>query len=108
MRVVSLTMLGGVVQLAPADPMRVAIMFDTFASGGFSLGPTSGVTITTGINISSGRPLVVWLHRDVGPLVQGEWWGIASGSVTVTIVEVKLIDWPTKGRHRRERQAPAT
>ena len=91
------------VQIVSADPMRVGLMFLDHNGGNtkWIYSPSPTVSATSGHQYPQGSVPVEILHKDWGPLVQGEWWGFApTGNVVCTVVSLALRDWPEPDPHR--------
>jgi len=87
--------IGGKVQVAGADPLRIMIAFTGFGGSRIMLLPGPDVTSTFGISLTDSNPNFALNHNDHGNVVQNEWWaiGVQAGG-NLTVIEVALSSWP--------------
>lgn len=80
---------GAKTKLAANNPMRWAVGFAITISTGtdYQVAPWSDVNSYSGRSVSK-NSLVWYDFMSYGPLVQSEWWAIASFNTTARIIEV--------------------
>jgi len=94
-KMTSFPTLGGKVQVANSDPLRIMIAFTGFGGQRIMVLPSQDVRSDFGISLTDNNPNFSLNHSDHGNVVQNEWWAVASqpgGSLTV--IEVALSSWP--------------
>lgn len=93
-----------IIQLVPADPMRVALIVDAAASTGSATLTLNGKAGgKTGLFIASSRPIIELYYSEVGPLVQQQWFASGALNTIVTYYAISLAKWPTPPATRRKR-----
>jgi hypothetical protein len=86
---------GAAVLVAPAEPRRVALIFSMPSSTGFvTISTSSKVTASSGIGLTTQSPTLQLFQSAAGNLVQGAWYAFGMLGLSVTVVEVRLRDWP--------------
>jgi hypothetical protein len=85
-------------RIVRADPQRIGLIIASTVTNIVAVGvnPNAKTTpVVEGMPVSSSTPPLVILFRDVGPMVQMEWWATTSlGSVQLTVWEIRLKEWP--------------
>ena len=87
--------LGGPGLIVGADPMRVALLFGTTSNGIVNVSTNPQCQVGQGLGVSSSVPLIL-THADVGALVQQAWYYPQMTSSKITVIEVRLKEWPRK------------
>lgn len=80
--------------LCKADPNRVALILSSSALGSATVTLNPNGTTTIGMTVGGTIPPIILIYSEVGPLVQQEWFGVASNITTITVYEVRLAKWP--------------
>lgn len=87
--------LGNGIQIAVADPSRIALVISNSGAGNAYVSTLPTVSSNTGIVLGVGQVPLMLLHHDVGPLCQQAWYGSMTGATTgLTVIEVLLSKWP--------------
>jgi hypothetical protein len=80
---------GTVAQVLQPDPSRWAIVFSTTNAGGCAIGLSPGLSLTSGILLTSTNVPVTFNFRDFGALTGQGWFALAGGvGANVGIIEV--------------------
>jgi hypothetical protein len=83
------------VPLCLASPQRVAMYFSNSGTGNCWISTIPTIATQTGTPLLSSTLPLHLLFSEVGPLVQMQWFAIASGAVcNVNVIEVFLDRWP--------------
>lgn len=83
-------------QVADANPMRVALIFGVPGGGAtVQVSTNPAVTGTLGLNIANSQFPFTLLQKDVGPLVSAAWYMIGTAGAKITVIEVLLSRWQT-------------
>lgn len=89
------TNLTAVTSVALADPQRIALIFSNALGSQINVSTHRSVSNASGIPVLGGVNPIVLLHKDLGPLVQAEWFAFdASLPCALTVIEVLLAKWP--------------
>lgn len=96
---ITYTLAAGANLIAPANPNRVGLIISTVdGSANCWVGPSPSVSTSNGIPINQTQPPLMITHRDFGPLVAVEWFGVSSVlNVHICVVEVILARLPQGG-----------
>lgn len=89
------TVITGTQQVAQADSMRVGIVFSLGGTDPCRLSTNPTITLSSGITLSQGVNPFVVLQKDLGNLCQIEWYALLSGMSRLTVVEIRLREFPS-------------
>lgn len=81
-------------QVVAANVRRVYLAFISQNQAGHAYAPNTTPFTGKGYISSSNVPSIEFRFADHGPLVTSEWFVYPAATITVTVVEVILRDWP--------------
>lgn len=87
----SLAMSATPVQILPANPLRVAIIFGWVSTNRVMVLNRENPSVNVGFSLPTSMQPIVFHIRDFGTMIQDAWFGVASGATpTLTYAEVLL------------------
>lgn len=86
-------------EVAPADGTRWALIFASPPGLAVQVGvlPSSAISSTFSITVSTSQLPLVITQDQWGPLVQAQWFGITiGGAANLPVIEIPILSWPTE------------
>ena len=83
--------------LVGADQRRVVLAVGASSFAAINLSLLPNVDAAHGHSLSGGQPMWIITQAQHGPLVAQQWFMFAPVTTVVSVIEVKLRDWPRPG-----------